>query len=98
MAQSLIRPKRGDAEDPRDIRREFQDWELESFRILDVDDVGPARTDIELYVELKMAGRAVDGETSVTLIRLDEKGDSAIRGAEDGKWTITNRFVLQSPE
>lgn len=98
MAKSLIRPKSGETEDPGEIHREFEDWDLESFRLVDVEDVGAARTDITLDIELDMFGREVEGETCVTLIRLDGVGDSAIRGVEDGIWTITNRVVLKTPE
>lgn len=98
MAQSLIRPKSGEAEDAGEIRTEFEDWSLQSFRLEEIDDVGAARTDIMVNVVLEVFGRESSGEACVTLIRLDEKGDSAVRDAGDGTWTITNRIVLRTAD
>jgi hypothetical protein len=39
MAQSLIKPKNGETEDAGKIRREFEDWSLQSFRLEEIEDV-----------------------------------------------------------
>lgn len=97
MAQSLIQPKTGNCENPGDLREEFEGWNLKSHRILDIDDVGAARTDITVALTLEIFGRQEQGEARATLIRLDEQGNSAIRDVDDGTWTITNRVVLRTP-
>lgn len=98
MAQSLIKPKSGDCEDAGKIRREFEDWNLQSFQLKEIDDIGAARTDITVNVELKAHGRDSGGEACVTLIRLDSEGESAIRDRGKGTWTVTNRIVLRTPD
>lgn len=98
MAQSLIKPKSGDCEEAGEIRREFEDWNLQSFQLKEIDDVGAARTDITVNVDLEALGRESGGEACVTLIRLDSEGDSAIRDRGKGTWTITNRIVLRTPD
>lgn len=98
MAQSLMKPKSDGSEEAGEIRREFEGWDLQSFQLIEIDDIGAARTDIRVYVELEVFECETKGETCVTLIRLDEEAESASRGAGDGTWTITNRIALRTPE
>lgn len=98
MADSLIQPSIGETADPGNIRAEFEEFELLSYRILDVDDVGAARSDIQVELELEFGVKSIEGQASATLIRLDEEGSPALRDIDKGEWSITNRVVLLTPD
>lgn len=93
MAASLI-TKEGATEHPGDIREEFEHFDLRSFELVEVEDIGAARTDITVRVAVDGFDQTVEGETSVTLVRTADDGGAAVPGHEAGTWTVTNREKL----
>ena len=97
MADSLVRSGIGGTEHVEDIRLEFEDHEIQSFRLIDIDDIAPACTDITIALEFNIFDKKVEGSSAVTLVRMDGDGRSAIPGYEDGSWSVTTRMKLLSP-
>lgn len=97
MADSLVRPGIGGTEHVEDIRLEFEGHEIQSFRLIDIDEAAPARTDITIAFELNIFGKKVEGSPTVTLVRMDDDGRSAIPRYEDGSWYVTTRMKLLAP-
>lgn len=93
MATSLI-TKEGATEHPGDLREEFEHLNLRSFELVQVEDIGAARTDITVRVEVDEFDETVEGETAVTLVRTADDGGAAVPGHEAGTWTVTNREKL----
>lgn len=98
MADSLVRPGIGSTEHVGDIRLQFEGFEIESFRLIDIDEAAPARAEIMVGLELNISGKKVERSPKVTLVRMDGDGRSAIPYFEEGEWTVTTRMKLLAPE
>ncbi len=93
---NLLRTTSGDTEHPGDIRRDFEHLDLQSFELVEIDDVAPSRTDINVRIEVERFGRPAEGEPTVTLIYVGEDGRSRIPSHGDGEWAVTTGVKLQT--
>jgi len=93
MAASII-TKEGATEHPGDIREEFEPLDLRSSELVQVEDIGAARTDITVRIIVDRIDETVEEETAVTLVRTADDGGAAVPGHEAGTWTVTNREKL----
>lgn len=78
------------------VKEQFSTVLLQSFQIIEVDDK-PAAADVIVKFEYERFGEEETGVAKIRLVRIDEEGETVVRGHGEADWVMYNWMPLLNP-
>ena len=77
-----------------EIREQFQGKILTGFKLVKINDLAAAMTEISLELDIQYEERRITKEIGVRIINEDQNGNPVIRGESGGNWLIIDNSLI----